>query len=62
MTENIVIIDAGASGLAADISARGFSGPYVSDYPCGKGLLMAVAFWRIARRQVVRMIEQGFSG
>ena len=62
MTENIVSIDAGANGLAADISARGFSGQYVSDYPCGNGLLTAVAFGRIGRRQVARMIAQGFSG
>ena len=62
MTENIVIIGAGASGLAADMSARGFSGPDVSDYPYGNGLLTAVALGRIARRKVARMIEQGFSG
>ena len=60
--DNIVIIGAGESGLVADKSARGFSGPDASDYPYGSGLLTAVAFGRIGRRQVERMIAQGFSG
>ena len=62
MTENIVIIGVGASGLVADMFAGGVSGPDVSDHPYGIGLSMAVALGRIARRQVARMIEQGFSG
>ena len=57
-----MIIGAGASVLAADISARGLFWPDVSDYPYGNGLLTAVAFGRIGRRQVERMIAQGFSG
>ena len=57
-----MITGAGASGLVADMSARGFSGPDVSDYHYGNGLLKAVALGWIARRKVARMIEQGFSG
>ena len=57
-----MIIGAGASGLAADMSARGFSGPDALGYPYTNGLLTAVALGRIAIRKVARMIEQGFSG
>ena len=57
-----MIIGAGASALAADISARGLFGLDVSDYPYVNGLLKAVALGMIARRQVERMITQGFSG
>ena len=57
-----MIIGAGACVLAPDISARGLFWPDVSNYPYGNGLLTAVAFERIGRRQVERMFAQGFSG
>ena len=60
--DNIVIIGAGESGLVADKSARGFSGPDASDYPHGSGPLTAVASGQITRRQAAFIIEQGFSG
>ena len=48
--------------LAAGGAARGVSGPDVSGYLSGNGLLTAVALGRIAGRQAARMIEQRGSG
>ena len=45
--------------LAAGGAARGVSGPDVSGYLSGNGLLTAVALGRIAGRQAGRMLEAG---